>query len=104
MATDRLETYNRDGSSDKNYKATINFWCMMPSVVRNNILILLVINLAFQCAKEAFDDCRSVILASGTLHPMTSFASELGLEFRNTMSGEQLIPKGQIFAAGIPWV
>uniref|UniRef100_A0AC34FDJ4 ATP-dependent helicase C-terminal domain-containing protein n=1 Tax=Panagrolaimus sp. ES5 TaxID=591445 RepID=A0AC34FDJ4_9BILA len=66
-----------------NFEASLNFWCMSPSV-------------AFM---DAFNGCHSVILASGTLSPMASLKTELGLKFELEMKGVQGIPEKQIFAA-----
>lgn len=49
--------------SDK--KFTLNIWCMNPAV----------------CFSSLSDQCKSIILTSSTLSPMTSFASELGADF-----------------------
>lgn len=47
---------------------------------------------------DAMSKARSVILASGTLCPVDTLVSELGLEFKLQMEGKQIIPKEQIFA------
>ena len=39
---------------------------------------------------------RSVILTSGTLSPMDSFASELGADFRHQMEGNHVVPREQV--------
>uniref|UniRef100_F1KSR4 Fanconi anemia group J protein n=1 Tax=Ascaris suum TaxID=6253 RepID=F1KSR4_ASCSU len=70
----------------RGYRVTFNFWCMRPA-------------LAYL---DAFKECRSVILASGTLCPMDTFRSELGTEFQQMMEGSQVIPSDHIFAAVIP--
>uniref|UniRef100_A0A1I8AKG0 DNA helicase n=1 Tax=Steinernema glaseri TaxID=37863 RepID=A0A1I8AKG0_9BILA len=65
------------------HKVTLSLWCMVPA-------------LSF---KDAFSSCRSVILASGTLTPVDTFESELGMTFKFKMEGNQVIPKEQIFAS-----
>jgi hypothetical protein len=40
-----------------------------------------------------------VILASGTLCPTETFRTELGIEFKAQMEGDQVIPRERIFAA-----
>uniref|UniRef100_A0A0M3IE49 HELICc2 domain-containing protein n=1 Tax=Ascaris lumbricoides TaxID=6252 RepID=A0A0M3IE49_ASCLU len=72
----------------RGYRVTFNFWCMRPA-------------LAYL---DAFKECRSVILASGTLCPMDTFRSELGTEFQQMMEGSQVIPSDHIFAAVVPSV
>uniref|UniRef100_A0A914YU44 ATP-dependent helicase C-terminal domain-containing protein n=1 Tax=Panagrolaimus superbus TaxID=310955 RepID=A0A914YU44_9BILA len=50
---------------------------------------------------EAFEECHSVILASGTLCPTETLKTELGLNFDFEMEGNQVIPDNQIFASVI---
>ncbi|TKR76342.1 hypothetical protein L596_017495 [Steinernema carpocapsae] len=69
-----------------NHKVTVNLWCMVAA-------------LSF---RDAFANCRSVILASGTLTPVDTFESELGISFKYKMEGDQVIPKEQIFASIVP--
>ncbi|KAK6058953.1 DNA repair helicase [Cooperia oncophora] len=68
------------------YKTSISLWCMSPE-------------LAFT---SAFSDCRSVVLASGTLCPVETLKTELGLKFHSQMEGDQVIPADQIFASVLP--
>ncbi|EYB83921.1 hypothetical protein Y032_0327g2615 [Ancylostoma ceylanicum] len=68
------------------YRTSFNLWCMCPE-------------LAFA---DAFSECRSVILASGTLCPVETLKTELGLKFHSQMEGEQVIPSEQIFASVLP--
>ncbi|KAK0414708.1 hypothetical protein QR680_011578 [Steinernema hermaphroditum] len=68
------------------HKVTISLWCMVPA-------------LSF---RDAFSSCRSVILASGTLTPVDTFESELGMTFKFKMEGDQVIPNEQIFASIVP--
>lgn len=42
-----------------------------------------------------------MILASGTLCPTETFKTELGIEFKLHMEGDQVISKDRIFAAAI---
>lgn len=44
---------------------------------------------------------RSIILASGTLAPITSFQSELGTTFPNMLQANHVIPKDQVYVRGI---
>ena len=43
-----------------------------------------------------FDICRSVILMSGTLSPMDSFQSELGLPFPIVLEANHIIKDSQV--------
>uniref|UniRef100_A0A0N5B8B5 Helicase ATP-binding domain-containing protein n=1 Tax=Strongyloides papillosus TaxID=174720 RepID=A0A0N5B8B5_STREA len=64
----------------------LNLWCMDPSI----------------CFIDAFNDTLSVVLASGTLSPIGTFTSELGMEFTQIGQGRQVIPKEQIFTCIVP--
>ncbi|GMT19621.1 hypothetical protein PFISCL1PPCAC_10918, partial [Pristionchus fissidentatus] len=66
-------------------RITANMWCMSPE-------------LAYM---DAFSECRSVVLASGTLCPTETLKTELGMAFNFEMEGEQVIPKEQICASVI---
>ncbi|KHJ95006.1 DNA repair helicase [Oesophagostomum dentatum] len=68
------------------YRTSLNLWCMSPE-------------LAFI---SAFSECRSIVLASGTLCPVDTLKTELGLKFHSQMEGEQVIPSEQIFASVLP--
>ncbi|CEF68783.1 Fanconi anemia group J protein [Strongyloides ratti] len=70
----------------ENCVVKMNLWCMDPSI----------------CFKDAFKDTLSVVLASGTLSPIKTFASELGTQFTQIGQGRQIIPKEQIFTCIIP--
>ena len=61
------------------YKA--HFWCMNPAVV-------------FDVMKN---ECRSIVLTSGTLSPMTSFSSELNVEFPVQLEANHVIDKNQVW-------
>ncbi|XP_024528457.1 Fanconi anemia group J protein isoform X2 [Selaginella moellendorffii] len=53
----------------------LSFWCLNPGVVFNEIATI----------------CKSVVLTSGTLSPMGSFASELGTSFEMVMEAPHII-------------
>ena len=54
---------------------TIGFWCLSPGVTFRSL------------SSEA----RSIIVASGTLSPLSSFYSELAAEFPNTLEANHVI-------------
>ncbi|XP_020529996.1 Fanconi anemia group J protein isoform X2 [Amborella trichopoda] len=61
-------------------------WCLSPAVV----------------FREIADLCLSVILTSGTLSPMSSFASELGIPFEISIEAQHVIDmESQLWAAVI---
>ncbi|KAF8357651.1 dog-1 [Pristionchus pacificus] len=66
-------------------RITAHMWCMSPE-------------LAYM---DAFSECRTVVLASGTLCPTETLKTELGMPFNFEMEGEQVIPREQIFATVI---
>lgn len=63
---------------------TLNFWCMNPAV-----------------GFADFGLCRSVILTSGTLSPMDSFQSELGLPFPIVLEAYHVIKDSQVWVGAI---
>jgi Rad3-related DNA helicase len=63
----------------------LNFWSMLPSISFN----------------EAFSNCHSIILASGTLCPFDTFCGELKTTFKYQMEGQQIIESERIFASSI---
>ncbi|RDD47463.1 Fanconi anemia group J protein [Trichoplax sp. H2] len=73
----------RTGQTRKQWTYSLNFWCMNPAV--------------------AFDDigpaAHSVILTSGTLSPMNSFSSELGLAFSIRLEAAHIINYSQALVA-----
>ncbi|RLN35286.1 hypothetical protein C2845_PM03G05660 [Panicum miliaceum] len=65
-------------------KCTMSLWCLNPAVV----------------FREIADLTLSVILTSGTLSPMGSFASELGVQFEACLEAPHVINvDSQVFAA-----
>ncbi|KJE93145.1 fanconi anemia J, variant 1 [Capsaspora owczarzaki ATCC 30864] len=78
---------NRDGRPSRSSKAwsfSLNFWCLNPGV-------------GFRSLSKA----RSVILTSGTLSPMTSFASELQTEFAVRMEGKHQVDPSQLWVGAV---
>ncbi|KAK6968419.1 Fanconi anemia group J protein, partial [Biomphalaria glabrata] len=63
---------------------TFNFWCMNPGV-----------------AFSDFSETRSIILTSGTLSPLTSFQSELGLNFSIQLEANHVIKDSQVWVGTI---
>ncbi|KAJ1362133.1 hypothetical protein KIN20_021563 [Parelaphostrongylus tenuis] len=77
---------HNNGPVNPGFRTSISFWCMGPE-------------LSFT---DAFASCRSVILASGTLCPIETLKTELGVKFHSQMEGDQVIPMEQIFASVLP--
>lgn len=76
----------REGSSVIGSRSVMSLWCLSPAVVFQGISDLTL----------------SVILTSGTLSPMGSFASELGVQFDACMEAPHVIDAdSQVFASVI---
>lgn len=65
---------------------TISYWCFKPSVAMKSLQHL---------------SLRCLVLTSGTLSPMDSFASELGLDFPIRLENPHVITKPQVWAGVI---
>src|SRR6218665_917740 len=61
--------------------------------------IMQVLNLLFQAFTDMSDRVRCVILTSGTLSPMTSFQSELGIVFPIQLEANHVIANSQVCVA-----
>jgi len=65
----------KEGNNEISSKCTMSLWCLNPAVV----------------FREIADLTLSVILTSGTLSPMGSFASELGVQFEACLEAPHVI-------------
>jgi len=63
---------------------TLNFWCLNPGVCFDELLT-----------------CRSIILTSGTLSPMLTFASELEVKFPVTLEANHVVEEKQVWAGAL---
>lgn len=73
------------GQSTKRLR-TLQMLCMNPAVIFAPLA----------------DMARSVVLASGTLSPITSFQSELGTVFPHKLDANHVVPKESVYIRGIP--
>ncbi|XP_009362870.2 Fanconi anemia group J protein homolog isoform X1 [Pyrus x bretschneideri] len=82
-----LQRYvKRDAGASGDWTHTLSLWCLNPAVV----------------FKDIADLSLSVILTSGTLSPMNSFSSELGLRFGTTLEAPHVIDvESQVWPAVI---
>ena len=81
----RLVAYRKIAANGR-FDSGISLYCMNPAIV-------------FQALAG---ECRSVILTSGTLTPMDTFAAELGVDFPVVFSGGHVIdPHNQLFAVAL---
>ncbi|KAF0296920.1 Fanconi anemia group J [Amphibalanus amphitrite] len=76
---------SRRKSADPTWTHTLHFWCMNPAVV-------------FGAIGEA---AHSVIVASGTLSPLGSFQSELGVPFPINLEASHVISADQVYVSAI---
>ncbi|OVA04243.1 Helicase-like [Macleaya cordata] len=71
-----LQRYvKRDAGKSGDWTHSLSLWCLNPAVV----------------FREIADKAMSVILTSGTLSPMSSFSSELGIQFETCMEAPHVI-------------
>ncbi|CAG8520049.1 2929_t:CDS:10 [Ambispora leptoticha] len=63
-------------------KRTLSFWCFSPGLAMKDL---------------TGRNCRSIILASGTLAPLPSFAAELQIDFKVQFEGPHVISSDQAF-------
>eukprot|EP00743_Colponemidia_sp_Colp-15_P013990 GILK01016447.1.p1 GENE.GILK01016447.1~~GILK01016447.1.p1 ORF type:complete len:1208 (+),score=231.04 GILK01016447.1:128-3751(+) len=70
-----LKTVSRDANGFAGWTESLALWCMNPAV-------------AFAALSK---DCHSIILSSGTLSPLDSFASELGVTFTVKLEANHVI-------------
>eukprot|EP00158_Paraphelidium_tribonemae_P007203 Partr_v1_DN28152_c0_g1_i2_m55324 putative helicase 1 len=66
---------------------TVSMWCFSSGVAMNELME---------------KGCRSVILTSGTLSPLNSFAAEMNLPFHHVVENPHVIHDSQIFVGVVP--
>ncbi|XP_071992545.1 Fanconi anemia group J protein isoform X2 [Engystomops pustulosus] len=76
---------NRRSVRQKALVYTLNFWCLNPAV-------------AFS---EVSANARCIVLTSGTLSPMGSFSSELGVKFSIQLEANHVIQKSQVWVGTV---
>jgi fanconi anemia group J protein len=79
----RPSTLVRKTNSLPKQDILLNFWCLNSSVI----------------FKPIADDCRSVILMSGTLSPIKSYSKELGVDFKYSYEALHVIQENQLLVA-----
>uniref|UniRef100_A0AAQ4PJC3 DNA 5'-3' helicase n=1 Tax=Gasterosteus aculeatus aculeatus TaxID=481459 RepID=A0AAQ4PJC3_GASAC len=75
----------RNGIRVRTEVLTLSFWCLNPAV-------------AFAYFRTA---AHSVVLTSGTLSPMGSFSSELGVDFTIKLEANHVIDKSQVWVGTV---
>ncbi|XP_041080710.1 regulator of telomere elongation helicase 1-like isoform X3 [Polyodon spathula] len=74
-------------SSTKKQGKVLSYWCFSPGFSMNELVC---------------QGVRSIILTSGTLSPLSSFTSEMQIEFPVTLENPHVIDKHQIFVGIVP--
>ncbi|XP_030257122.1 Fanconi anemia group J protein isoform X7 [Sparus aurata] len=64
---------------------TLSFWCLNPAVAFSDLS----------------DSVQSIVLTSGTLSPMGSFSSELGVKFSIQLEANHVINKSQVWVGTV---
>lgn len=82
-----LKTHFKVFISRESGKTTMSFWCFYAGLAMRDIVR---------------GGVRSLILASGTLSPMTAFETEIGVDFRQKLEGKHVIDSSQILAGILP--
>uniref|UniRef100_A0A8C8RM22 DNA 5'-3' helicase n=1 Tax=Pelusios castaneus TaxID=367368 RepID=A0A8C8RM22_9SAUR len=80
-----IQPKHKKSSRQKTAVHILNFWCLNPAV-------------AFA---DLTDNVRTIILTSGTLSPMDSFSSELGVKFTIQLEANHVIPNSQVWVGTI---
>ncbi|XP_046718916.1 Fanconi anemia group J protein isoform X1 [Silurus meridionalis] len=75
----------RQTARTKTLVHTLSFWCLNPAVAFSNLSTAV----------------HSIVLTSGTLSPMGSFSSELGLKFSIQLEASHVISKSQVWVGTI---
>ncbi|KAF7722068.1 Fanconi anemia group J protein [Apophysomyces ossiformis] len=73
-------------NSKDNWKYKIGFWCLNPGVI----------------FRQLSDITHSIILTSGTLSPLNTFASELDAQFKIRLEANHVIDSSQVWVRTIP--
>ncbi|XP_053941138.1 Fanconi anemia group J protein isoform X2 [Cuculus canorus] len=75
---------HKRGSRQKTVVRMLNFWCLNPAVAFSDL-----------------SDVRTIVLTSGTLSPMDSFSSELGVKFSIQLEANHVIRNSQVWVGTI---
>uniref|UniRef100_UPI0037E8D6A8 regulator of telomere elongation helicase 1 n=1 Tax=Semicossyphus pulcher TaxID=241346 RepID=UPI0037E8D6A8 len=90
---------HRDNSNQK--KKNTDVWATSSSKKQGNILSYWCFSPGFSMQDLKNQEVRCIILTSGTLSPLTSFTSEMRIEFPVTLENGHVIERDQIFVSVI---
>ncbi|XP_035690429.1 uncharacterized protein LOC118425595 isoform X2 [Branchiostoma floridae] len=69
---------------DKTFSHQLHFWCLNPAVAFSELA-----------------NCRAIVLSSGTLSPIDSFQSELGVPFPIQLEANHVVGKKQVWVGTV---
>ncbi|XP_066058180.1 Fanconi anemia group J protein isoform X1 [Chamaea fasciata] len=75
---------HRKNSRQKTLVHMLNFWCLNPAVAFSDL-----------------SEVRTIVLTSGTLSPMDSFSSELGVKFSIQLEANHVIRNSQVWVGTV---
>uniref|UniRef100_A0A8C3NYB5 DNA 5'-3' helicase n=1 Tax=Cyanoderma ruficeps TaxID=181631 RepID=A0A8C3NYB5_9PASS len=75
---------HRKSSRQKTLVYMLNFWCLNPAVAFSDL-----------------NEVRTIVLTSGTLSPMDSFSSELGVKFSIQLEANHVIRNSQVWVGTV---
>ncbi|CAN8067046.1 unnamed protein product [Agarophyton chilense] len=81
-----FRTVVQESKTKQSVGRTISYWCFKPAIAMNSLKTL---------------NLRCLLLTSGTLSPMDSFAAELGLGFPVRLENPHVVTRAQIWAGVI---
>ncbi|XP_064612486.1 LOW QUALITY PROTEIN: Fanconi anemia group J protein homolog, partial [Liolophura sinensis] len=79
-----LTSRKNKGRREMRQVFTLNFWCLNPAVAFSDFALV-----------------RNIVLTSGTLSPMSSFSSELGMSFPIQLEANHVIKDSQVWVGSI---
>uniref|UniRef100_A0A674KC95 DNA 5'-3' helicase n=1 Tax=Terrapene triunguis TaxID=2587831 RepID=A0A674KC95_9SAUR len=80
-----VQPKHQRSSQQKTAVHTLNFWCLNPAVAFSDLS----------------GNVRTIVLTSGTLSPMDSFSSELGVKFTIQLEANHVIHNSQVWVGTI---
>ncbi|KAI7872197.1 hypothetical protein BDF14DRAFT_1873284 [Spinellus fusiger] len=82
-----IRNTSHDSTHGNDWKYKMGFWCLNPGII----------------FKQISEHAHSVILTSGTLSPLSIFASELEAPFANKLEATHVVDKSQLWVRVIPY-
>ncbi|KAG0185736.1 Fanconi anemia group J protein [Apophysomyces sp. BC1034] len=86
IAIMKKKHYTTNVAKDNMWQYKLGFWCLNPGVV----------------FRQLSDITHSIVLTSGTLSPLATFASELDAQFKIRLEANHVIDSSQVWVRTIP--